>query len=103
MLILQQWALIVFEAFQAFVGRAGTPLGPLLYIVDLSKPSEIAHMSFYLVELTISDFILVCATRIPTTPPSPILKSADIPPVGRLAPQVAGRHYSDLYILGKHW
>ena len=58
--ISQQWALIVFETFQAFVGHAGIPLGPLLYIVDLSKPSEIAHMIFYLIELTISDFILVC-------------------------------------------
>ena len=58
---MQQLAITVAQTFEAFVGHASVPLGPLLYIVDLSKPSEIAHMSFFVIEITISDFILVRA------------------------------------------
>ena len=102
MSILQQWAITVAQTFEAFVGHASVPLGPLLYIVDLWKPSEIAHLSFYLVELTISDFILVRATMsiisFSLTP-----KYVDISPMDRMEPEVAGSHSSDLHIPGQHW
>ena len=94
---LQQWAIQVALTFQTFIEHGDIPLGPLLYLSNLSKATNVSQMSFYAAEIAVSDFILVCAILL-TFPCSS--KSVDIPPMGRMESQAADRHPADLHIHG---
>ena len=96
-LILQQWAIQVALTFQTFIEHGDTPSGPLSYLSNLSKATNVSQMSFYAVEVAVSDFILVCAIPVTSSCSS---KSVDIPPMDCMASQAVDRHLANLHIPG---
>ncbi|EKM60360.1 uncharacterized protein PHACADRAFT_203573 [Phanerochaete carnosa HHB-10118-sp] len=54
-----QWIIQVVRVWTAFINHADTPNGPLLYLSDLRAPLSIARLSLYVVEVFVSDLILI--------------------------------------------
>ncbi|GJE96832.1 hypothetical protein PsYK624_130390 [Phanerochaete sordida] len=54
-----QWIIELIRVWSAFIHHADTPSGPLLYLSDLRAPLSIARLSLYVVEVFVSDFILL--------------------------------------------
>lgn len=54
-----QWIIQVVRVWQAFIHHSNMPNGPLLYLSDLRAPLSIARLSLYVVEVFVSDLILI--------------------------------------------
>ena len=47
------------RVFRAFVDLGNEPMGPLLYIVDLSNPVDVGRVALFEIQSAISDAIMV--------------------------------------------
>lgn len=58
-LITANWVIELVRLYIAFVKKGNQPFGPLLYIIDISQPLEVARVATYALITVLMNFLLV--------------------------------------------